>query len=66
MTYEHQVDQEHKVHDAQMETLTLILDPLSARYRAIIFILRPLIAAKIIGNIVGPCPNGELADQFSS
>jgi hypothetical protein len=34
---------------------TLIVVPFSARNRAIIFMLRPLIAAKAMGNMVGPC-----------
>lgn len=34
--------------------LTLNFAPLSATYLAIIFRLRPMIAAKSIGNIVGP------------
>lgn len=33
---------------------TLSFDPRSARNRAIIFMLRPLMAAKTMGNIVGP------------
>jgi hypothetical protein len=34
--------------------LTLSLVPFSAKYLAIIFMLRPLIAANMIGKIVGP------------
>jgi len=41
--------------------LTLSLVPFSARYLAIIFILRPLIAANMMGNIVGPLLHQQVA-----
>lgn len=42
--------------------LTLSLVPFSARYLATIFILRPLIAANMIGNIVGPLLYQQVAN----